>query len=178
MRSAAPSRVMTAPRKFLAVFACCSLAGFALLFSPPVELAVLKVSRALVDISGSLISLCGGRATVEGAVLRSPVDGFAIEMKNGCNGINATLLLCSAVVAFPASGRNKMWGLLIGVLAIQSINVIRFISLFYLGQYSQTWFDFAHNYLWESLIMLDALVVFGLWANTALRPKGPAHVGH
>ncbi len=158
--------VLTTPQVFLAFFAVCCLAGFALLFIPPVEFAVLKFSRALVDFSGSVISLFGGHARVEGTVLRSPSNGFAIEMKNGCNGINATVLLCSAVLAFPASWLQKAKGLFIGIFAIQSVNVVRFISLFYLGQYNLAWFDFAHNYLWESLIMLDALVMFGLWVNS------------
>ena len=29
-------------------------------------------------------------------------------------------------------------------------------------------FDFAHRFLWEALIMLDALVVFWLWAQAVL----------
>ena len=43
----------------------------------------------------------------------------------------------------------------------------RFISLFYLGQYSMTWFDFAHAYLWESLLVLDTMVVFWVWVKRA-----------
>jgi len=170
------SGVLTKPRIFLAVFTGCCLAGFALLFSPAVEIAVLKLSHGLVDVSGYLISLCGGHAMTEGSVLRSPSNGFAIEMKNGCNGINVTVLLCSAILAFPASWLQKAQGLLIGVLAIQTINVVRFISLFYIGQYNQTCFDFAHNYLWESLIMLDALIIFRLWVSMVSRQRAGAYV--
>ena len=50
-------------------------------------------------------------------------------------------------------------------MLIQGVNLLRFISLYYLGQYSMRWFNFAHEYLWESLIMLDAMVVFGLWVR-------------
>jgi exosortase/archaeosortase family protein len=35
--------------------------------------------------------------------------------------------------------------------------------LFYLGQWSKEWFDWAHLYIWQALIMLDALVVFLVW---------------
>ena len=48
-------------------------------------------------------------------------------------------------------------------------------TLFYLGQYSMTWFDFAHSYLWESLIMLDTMVVFWYWVTRVLRAGAPAH---
>ena len=49
------------------------------------------------------------------------------------------------------------------------MNLVRFISLYYLLQYNQAWFDFAHAYLWESLIMLDALAVFWLWVQLVFR---------
>ena len=84
-------------------------------------------------------------------------------MKDGCNGVNVTLLLWSALLAFPVSWRQRFKGLLLGTVAIQAVNFVRFISLFYLLEYNRQLFDFAHDYLWESLIMLDALVVFWLW---------------
>ena len=43
----------------------------------------------------------------------------------------------------------------------------RLVSLFYLGQYSTPIFEFAHLYLWEMLIIIDAMVVFGVWVKGA-----------
>jgi exosortase/archaeosortase family protein len=63
----------------------------------------------------------------------------------------------------------KFWGLLAGSIVIHAINIVRFISLFYIGQYSASWFDFAHSYLWESLLILDTMVVFWVWVNHVLR---------
>ena len=63
----------------------------------------------------------------------------------------------------------KAFGLVAGSLIIQVLNIVRFLSLFYLGQYSLTWFDFAHTYLWESMLVLDTMVVFWLWVNRAAR---------
>jgi exosortase/archaeosortase family protein len=59
--------------------------------------------------------------------------------------------------------------LLAGSLASQLMNVVRFISLFYIGQYSTNWFEFAHGYLWETLLMLDTMVVFWLWVSRVSR---------
>jgi exosortase H (IPTLxxWG-CTERM-specific) len=115
---------------------------------------------------------------VEGTVLRVPPNGFAVEMKDGCNGANVLILLWPAVIAFPATLLQKAKGLLYGALTIQALNLVRFISLFYLGQYSSSLFDFAHEYLWESLIMLDGLLFFGCWMHivfrTLLRPHANA----
>jgi exosortase/archaeosortase family protein len=53
---------------------------------------------------------------------------------------------------------------------------VRIISLFYLGQWNRMWFDWFHLYLWQALIVLDALVVFLLWLRWLPReePADPA----
>jgi exosortase H (IPTLxxWG-CTERM-specific) len=157
------------PAIFIALFTACCVAGFALLLSPLAGPAVLEFSRSLVSFSGLLIGLCGGHVRVEGAVLRDPFTGFAIEMKDGCNAANVTILLWSGILAFPAPWRMKAAGLLAGSLVIHAVNIVRFISLFYLGLYSASLFDFAHAYLWECLLVLDTLVIFWLWVNRISR---------
>ncbi|MES9926857.1 MAG: exosortase H, partial [Candidatus Thiodiazotropha sp. 6PDIVS] len=59
--------------------------------------------------------------------------------------------------------RLKLIGIGVGILAIQSLNLLRVITLFYLGQWSHTAFEWAHLYIWQSLIILDVLVVFLIW---------------
>ena len=58
---------------------------------------------------------------------------------------------------------------MIGVIAVQGLNVVRVISLFYLGQWSFGAFEFAHLYVWQALIMLDVLIVWLLWVRTLPR---------
>ena len=72
---------------------------------------------------------------------------------------------------------DKGPGLTAGSLIIQALNIVRFISLFYVGQYSMTWFDFAHAYLWESLLVLDTMVVFWLWVKHTARLGAAPHAG-
>ncbi len=156
-------------KRFLALFSISAVLAFGVLFAPFAQPAVASYSSGLVRASGELISIAGGKARVEGAVLSAPSGNFAIEMKNGCNGVNVMILLWCAILAFPSSWIWKAGGLVVGSAAIQSVNFVRFISLFYLGQYNMTWFEFAHSYLWESLIMVDALVVFWVWATMTFR---------
>ena len=61
----------------------------------------------------------------------------------------------------------------IGFFAIQLLNLVRIISLFYLGQWNQTAFDWFHLYLWQALIILDALVVWLIWLRTLPGSKPP-----
>jgi exosortase H (IPTLxxWG-CTERM-specific) len=160
--------------RFASIFACCFLLGIGILLTPPMQTVDRQFSRMLVRVSHSALQTFGGHARVEGAILRAP-SGFAVEMRDGCNAINVTLLLWSAVLAFPAPWKMKALGLAAGSIIIQILNIIRFISLFYIGQYSTTWFDFAHEYLWESLLVLDTMVVFWLWVNRVSRYTAARH---
>jgi exosortase H (IPTLxxWG-CTERM-specific) len=155
------------PARFVIFFALAALLQFALLLTPWCRPAVDGFSHALVWAASLLINALGGKASSHGALLGSPINGFAIEMRDGCNGVNVMILLWSAVLAFPVSRAWKLVGILVGAIAIQGLNFFRLISLFYLGQYSPSWFEFAHLYLWETLILLDALAVFGLWIRRA-----------
>ncbi len=57
------------------------------------------------------------------------------------------------MVAFPASMRLKLIGVLICCVAVQAANILRVISLYYLGKWDKEVFDFAHLYLWQALRM-------------------------
>jgi exosortase H (IPTLxxWG-CTERM-specific) len=61
--------------------------------------------------------------------------------------------------------------LAIGIIAVQGLNIVRVISLFYLGQWNFNVFEWAHLYVWQALIMLDVLVVWLLWIRTLPRPE-------
>jgi exosortase/archaeosortase family protein len=75
-----------------------------------------------------------------------------------------TILLWAAMLTYPSGWLHRLKGLALGTLALHAVNLVRIISLFYLEQYNRQWFDFAHFYLWESLIVLDTLVIFWVWA--------------
>jgi len=154
--------------RFVLIFTGCLLFAFGLLLTPPIQSLDVQFSRTLVQVSHWLILACGGHASRDAAILRAP-GGFGVEMRDGCNAVNVTILLWSAVLAFPASWKMKAVGLVVGSAVIQALNIVRFISLFYVGQYSLTWFDFAHIYLWESLLVLDTMVVFWFWISRVVR---------
>jgi len=162
----------TQMRRFLILFPVCLLAGFGLLQVPLIAAWVEGFTRFLVTLSGGLIHLCGGRADVQGIILQSPVTGFSVRVENGCNAVNVSILLWAAILTYPAPWLQKLKGLAAGTVALHGVNLLRIISLFYLGQYNRNWFDFAHFYLWEGLIVLDTLAIFWLWA-VVVRRSGP-----
>ena len=162
---------------FVAVLAV--LFGFEL--TPPAQrYFVVPWTDALAAISAWLVTLFDPGVTATGNVLRSGANGFAVSIEAGCNGVEATLVLAAAMLAFPAPWRRKLAGLAVGIVAVQGLNIIRVLSLFYLGQWNYRVFEWAHLYVWQALIMLDVLIVWLVWVrllprseDSHDRPGGP-----
>jgi len=72
-------------------------------------------------------------------------------------------VLIAAVIAFPASWRARTTAIGLGFLAIQAMNIVRIISLFYLGNWNLDLFSWVHLYLWPALI-IPTLAPTLLWA--------------
>jgi exosortase H (IPTLxxWG-CTERM-specific) len=101
------------------------------------------------------------------------VSGFAVSIEAGCNGVEASIVLVAGVLAFPANWRQRTAAITLGFLAIQLLNILRIVSLFYLGQWNYDVFEWTHLYLWPVLIMLDVLLVFALYLRWLSRPDPP-----
>ena len=127
----------------------------------------------LAQVSAFLIKLWDKDVISYGVIIQNTVNGFAVGIAPGCDGIEAVIILVSAIVAFPSPWKHKIVGIVLGFIAIQALNLVRIISLFYLGQWNQTWFDWFHLYLWQALIVLDALAVWLVWLRYLPRRKRP-----
>lgn len=161
--------------RFALLFAGLLLILFTVELLQPVQNAVILPWTALLaKISAALVQAFDADVISQGVVLRDAQNGAAVAIQPGCNGVEAMIVLAAAVLAFPAPWRHRLVGLALGFLAIQSLNLVRIISLFYLLQWNRTYFDWAHLYLWQALIMLDALIVFLLWLRAL--PARPAPV--
>ena len=149
-------------RRFLLAFIGIGLLLYGMVYLPPVREGVIApFTDGLTMAAGGLITLFGGQAWVQGNVLTIP--GFSVRVLDLCNGVEATLLLWAAMLAFPAAWRYRLWGLLIGVLGVQAINLARIVSLPYLGAWKPAWFYWVHWYVWDALILLDVLLIFLVW---------------
>ena len=150
--------------RFLLLFLVAQVVLLGVEILQPVQQAViLPWTNMLANFSGWLMSFFDASVLTAGKVISSKVNGFAVSIEPGCNGVEAMIVLLSAILAFPAPWLYKLKGLFWGFIAIQGMNLVRIISLFYLGQWSKELFDWAHLYIWQALIMLDALVVFLIW---------------
>jgi exosortase H (IPTLxxWG-CTERM-specific) len=138
------------------------------------EWVTVPFTGVLADISAFLIKLFDKDVISHGVIIQSQSTGFAVQIAPGCDGIEAVIILVSAILAFPAPWKHRLVGMGIGFVAIQALNLVRIISLFYLGQWNQTWFDWFHLYLWQALIVLDALAVWLIWLRYLPRRRPPS----
>ena len=153
-----------AQKKFLLRFALYLVAFYGLVAIQPVNDAVVVPFTAfLVKISAAILRAIGEDVFTRGTVIQSAL--FAVDVKNGCNGIEAALLLVAAMLAFPASAKARAAGLGVGLLAVQVVNLVRIVSLFWLGAHRRDVFDLFHAAVWQTLLILLAVGIFLAWGK-------------
>lgn len=163
--------------KFLVLFVVILAVSFTLLSVNWVNDHVIEPFTAgIATASGHALNLLGQGITQEGTVVRN--EKFAVNIRNGCNGVETMVIFLAAVLAFPASWKSRGIGLGLGILAIQGINLVRVVALFLTGSYFRDFFDTSHTVVWQTVVILFGVLLWILWANRyaapAPRESGPA----
>lgn len=168
--------------RFSILFMILLMVLFTLEVLGPVETYVIFPFTAfLAKFSTWLILMFDDSVHTFGNVIQSTTVSWGVAIERGCNGVEAVIILFAAIFAFPAPWKHKLAGFIAGFFAIQALNVVRIISLFYLGEWEtakcvpgaechRVWFEWFHLYLWQALIILDALVVWLVWLRYLPRP--------
>lgn len=168
-----PSTPPTARRRqvlFLVLFAVILAGGFTLLSVNWVNDHVVEPFTAgVARASGVALNLLGQDVERQGTVLRSP--RFAVNIENGCNGIETMIIFLAAVLAFPARWQARLAGLGLGLVAIQAVNLVRVVALFLTGTYLPSLFDTSHTVIWQTLVILSGVLLWLLWASRFAVPK-------
>jgi exosortase/archaeosortase family protein len=68
-----------------------------------------------------------------------------------------------AVIAFPASWKDKLMGILGGFLVIQVINILRISSLAYSAIHFKDLFEYIHIYIAQGMMIAVSLGVFFIY---------------
>jgi exosortase H (IPTLxxWG-CTERM-specific) len=166
---------MRAMSRFLIVFVALLALSFGLELTPWAQAWIVTPwTDTVARMSGTLMRLFDTSITTTGNVIGSSASAFAVSIEAGCNGVEATLVLLAAMLAFPAPWRHRVRGIFAGVAAVQALNILRVVSLFYLGLWNDDAFEWAHLYAWQVLIMLDVLIVWVIWVRFAPAVVPPA----
>lgn len=161
---------------FLLTFLALLAGGFALLAWNPVnDRLVEPFTAGVARASGAALRLIGQPVAMEGTVIRGP--RFAVNIRNGCNGLETLIIFWSAVLAFPAPWRSRFIGFMLGSLAIQAVNLVRVIALYLTGAYAPGWFDSSHTVIWQTVVILCGVLLWVLWATRFVPRPVPAAAG-
>lgn len=154
--------------RFVVLFGVILIASFTVVALQPVnDAVVVPLTAGIARLSGAVLTALGENVVVAGCDIRSP--RFAVTIYNGCNGLITSLVFVAAVLAFPASWRVKTLGVAAGLVAIQLLNLIRVVALYYTGALLPELFDEAHVVVWQSLIIVAGVVLWIVWARVASR---------
>ena len=148
---------------FLVKFFAVLIAVYLLIAWNPVnDNVIVPFTAAIARSSGALLKLMGENVTTLGTTITS--SRFGVNINNGCNGVEAMLILLASIVAFPASMKARVVGLLLGAVVIQILNAVRIITLYLLGAYHPRLFDIFHTAVWQIVIILAAIGFFLVWS--------------
>ncbi|MEK6675156.1 MAG: archaeosortase/exosortase family protein [Planctomycetota bacterium] len=119
-------------------------------------------------VSGTVLNLLGREVTVHGTNVSS--DRFSMQVVRGCDALEPAALFLAAVFAFPARMRWKLAGAVVGALCIEITNVVRLVSLFFVGVFWRPYFETMHHEVWQAAFIVISVSFFALWALIVTRP--------
>jgi exosortase H (IPTLxxWG-CTERM-specific) len=121
-------------------------------------------TQLIAAAAGSLLRGIIGNVEVVGTMIRQ--GNFAVEIRRGCDGVVASILLISACLAYPFSWRNRLTGVLLGYTLIFVLNMLRIVVLFFVGLAgSAQSFQFFHVYVSQFVVIGFTMVFWIFWAG-------------
>ena len=86
-------------------------------------------TQAVVSLTAMVLEIMGIPCTYQGSIIK--VSGISLDVRFGCNGLEAVMIYAVAIIAFPATWKKRLIGIVGGFLVIQVINIIRIAALGY-----------------------------------------------
>lgn len=137
-----------------------------LLLVEAVDRALLAhVRHAIAYLAGGVLSLF--RSDVSSLGERVFVGGSAVEIVNGCTGLDVGIFLGSAMLVFPAPWRARLRGIALAFVVVLLVNFVRVLTLCLLNTGSPRAFEIVHVYVWPVFISLVCLATLLAWIRSA-----------
>lgn len=129
-------------------------------------------TTGVVVVTSKVLGLLSIPGAYHGSIIQLP--SIALDVKFGCNGLEAVMIYSVAVIAFPASWKKKVTGVIAGFVIIQIVNVLRIAALAYSGVHFKSFFEYIHIYIAQGMMIAIALGVFFVYLNYAKIGKSQA----
>ncbi len=125
--------------------------------------AILIFSRTTAHLTAAVLAFLGETVKVDGVSLYSPLLNMRIVAE--CTAITPTMVFVAAILAFPSPLSAKFKGILVGFVTLYLINIVRVVSLYYIGTHYPTHMEFAHTVVWQVIMILIAIGLWSYWAT-------------
>ncbi len=119
------------------------------------------VRDGVAYLAAAVLSLF--RADVRASGGRVFVGGSAVEIVNGCTGLDVGIFLACAMLVFPAPWRARLRGAALAFVIVFFVNFLRVLTLCVLNESSQAAFEIVHVYVWPAFISLVCLATLLAW---------------
>ena len=122
-------------------------------------------TKGVVVLTSRILEALSLPVTHQGSVIRLP--SVALDVKFGCNGLEAVLIYAVAVLAFPAPWMHRLLGMFVGFVLLQVINILRIIALVYSALHLKSIFQYIHIYVAQGMMIAVSLGIFLIYLNYA-----------
>jgi exosortase family protein XrtM len=126
-----------------------------------VETVILQPTRALIGVLTP-----AEHVVLFDRSLISPV-GPTLRVTRGCEGVELLLLLLAAILAFPASMRHRLQGLLWGSLLAYALSITRLVLLHYTLTYYPGLWQALHGLVLPLAPIVLLALYFLHWSGAA-----------
>ena len=150
--------------RFALIFGLMAIASEVLYYAVALDSEGFETYLAgIARISAWVLNFFDGEVVVTGS--RIAGGSFAVLVAQGCDAIQVCSLLAAAIIAFPLSLRAKLRGLVVGIAILQILNLLRVITLFWIGVHFSSIFKTSHEVLWPGLLIVSTIVIWILWVR-------------
>ena len=143
--------------------------GMGFFYLAPVGVLLQPLLTALAALVGGLLKVTGLSVIVLGQKVVLP-RVFGIDIATECSGAQQLILFLSAVLAYPTSNRSRLFGVALGTAAVLLGNLVRLVTLFWVGVQAREYFDVAHSYIWGGVSCAGLVLLWLLWLRLSALP--------
>jgi len=153
-------------KRFVVTYIALMIAFFVVVWFKPIY-DIIDINdvytKSVVVLSSKIIGLTGVMCTYQGSVIVLPA--LSLDVKFGCNGLEAVMIYAIAVAAYPAPWKRKLMGIAAGFFILQTANILRIVLLALSGVYLKGLFDFIHIYIAQGMMIALSLGIFFVYLN-------------
>ncbi len=122
---------------------------------------VLPIIKLSARIASAILNGFGAQTQLVGVVIRGP--SFSVAVRRGCDPIDPIVLITAAILAFPATWGQRLGGFLIGSTILLLLNVVRIVTLYWMGNARWPGFYSVHQEWWPAVFILAVVLLWLLW---------------